>query len=60
MKPVAKSDEDLVVEIPLIVGVGIVGVQPQAVVVPLDVEHVRPVVGVGLSYKAPSMPLLIE
>lgn len=48
MKRVAERENERVLEIPAIVGMGIVAVQPAlAVIVPLDVEHVRVAVGVG-------------
>ncbi len=46
MKRVATEDPE-VVGIPLIVGVGIVGVEPHTVGVVFEVEHVRVAVGVG-------------
>ena len=43
----AETEHDLVVEIPLVVRIRPVGVEPRlAVVVPLEVEHVRVAVGV--------------
>lgn len=48
-KQVSKNDDDHVVEIPAIVRVGIVGVQPPlAIIISLDVEHVWIAVGVGI------------
>ena len=60
MKRVAKTKHDLVVEVPLIVRVDPIRVEPPlAIVVPIDVEHVRVAVRVG-AYSAPSMPPPIE
>ena len=48
MKRVAETEHDLIVEVPLVVGVDPIGVEPpRAVVVALDVEHVRVAIGVG-------------
>ena len=48
MKRVAEGENDLVIEIPAVVGTSVVAVQPAlAVIVPLDVERVRVAVGVG-------------
>jgi len=48
MKRVAKTEDDLVVEIPLVRRIRPIGVEPRlAVVVALDVEHVRVAIGVG-------------
>ena len=48
MKRVAKHEHQLIVEIPPIVGVDPIRVEPPlAVVVPLDVKHVRVAVRVG-------------
>lgn len=48
MKRVARGDEDeTILGVPVIVRLGIVAVQPPTVVVVLDLEHVRVVVGVG-------------
>jgi len=48
MKQVSGTEHKGVVEIPAILGIGIVRVQPPlAVIVPLDVEHVRVAVGVS-------------
>jgi hypothetical protein len=48
MKRVAETEDEPVVELPLIVGIDPIRVEPRlAVVVPLNVEHVRVAVGVG-------------
>lgn len=59
MKRVATEDPD-VVGIPLIVGVGIVGVEPHPVGVVFEVEHVRVAIGVGLLCIAPPVPPRLE
>jgi hypothetical protein len=47
-KRVAKTESNTIVEIPLIVRIGIVGIEPTiAIIVTLDVEHVRVTVRVG-------------
>ncbi len=57
MKRVAKTEDDPIVEIPTIVRVGIVAIEPTlAVVVALDVEHVRVAVRVGLCIALPMPP----
>ncbi len=48
MKRVAETEDDLIVEIPLIVRIRPIGVEPRlAVVVALDVEDVRIAIGVS-------------
>ncbi len=48
MKGVAKTKHDAIVEIPLIVGIRPIRVEPPfTIVVALDVEHVRVAIGVG-------------
>lgn len=48
MKRVAETEHDRVVEIPLVVRIRPIGVEPRlAVIVVLDVEHVRVAIGVG-------------
>ena len=60
MKRVAKAEHDTIVEIPLIVGIRPVRIEPLlAVRVPLDVEDIRVAVGIGLR-AAPSVPLPLE
>ena len=57
MKRVSETNHDNVVEIPAVLRVGIVRVQPPlAVVVPLDVEHVRIAIGIDDLYAYPSRP----
>lgn len=61
MKRVAKTEDDPIVEVPPIVRVSIVAVEPTlTVVVALDVEHVRVAIGVGLSCIASSMTPRLE
>lgn len=59
MKRVATEDPEIV-GIPLIVGVGIVGVEPHAIRVVFEVEHVRIAIGVGLLCIASPAPPRIE
>ncbi len=60
MKKVAGNEHDLVVQIPLIVRIGVIAVQPLlAVIVALHVEDVRVAIGIGLC-AAPSMPPPLE
>lgn len=48
MKRVSETEDDLILKVPLVVGVSVVRVQPLlAIVVPLDVEHILIAVGVG-------------
>ncbi|GEM_PF-4829713 len=48
MKRGAKDEHQHMVEIPAVARVGVVAVQPTfAIVIPLDVEHVRVAIGVG-------------
>lgn len=48
MKRVSETEDDLVVEIPLVVGMGVERVQaPNTIIVPIDVPDPRDLVGVG-------------
>jgi len=48
MKRVAKPEDDAIVEIPLIVGVRPIRIEPApAVIITLDIEHVRVAIGIG-------------
>lgn len=48
MNRVAKTEHDAFIEIPLVVGIGIVAIEPLiAVVIPLHVEDVRIAVGIN-------------
>ncbi len=48
IKRISGAEHDLFVQIPLVVGIGVVRVQPPiAIVVPLDVERLRIAVGIG-------------
>lgn len=61
IKRVAETEHHLAVEIPLVVRVDPIGVEPRlAIVIPVDVEHVRVAVGVRDMYKAPPKPLVPE
>lgn len=48
MKRLSETENDLVLEIPLILGVGIVRVQPTVIAIVLDIEHVRIATGIGI------------
>jgi arsenate reductase-like glutaredoxin family protein len=54
-KTVSEAEHELVVRIPRVVGFRPIVVEPQAVLVAFQVEHVRVAIGVGLC-DAPSMP----
>jgi len=57
MKIVA-AEQEPIIGIPLIVGIAIVGIQPEAVIVPLDVEDVRIAIGVHLMRATPTITAL--
>lgn len=60
MKRVAKTKDNPIVEIPAIVRIGVIAIEPTfTIVVTLDVEHVRVAVGIGL-YTALSLPPHLE
>lgn len=46
MKRVARTEDETIVTIPDIVGVGIVGVEPELGIVAINIEHVEVAVGV--------------
>ena len=50
MKRLSETEDDLVLEIPAIIGVRPIRVQPPLAVIPLDVEDVRAAVGIGNVY----------
>lgn len=61
MKRVAQGEGELVIGIPLVVGVAVVRVEPRTVGVPFQVEEVRVAVAVRqLSRDAPSVPPPLE
>lgn len=61
MERFAKTEDNPIVEVPPIVRVGIVAIEPAVtVVVTLDVEHVRVAIGVGLLCIAPPVPPHLE
>ena len=60
MKQFAKTEHDAIGQIPLIVGIRPVRIEPlRTVVIPLDVEDVRVAVGIGLR-ATPSVPPSLE
>ncbi len=60
MMRVAKTEDDPIVEIPLILGIGVIAIEPAlAIFIALNVEHVRVAVGVGLCSTL-SMPPHLE
>ena len=50
MKRLSETEDDLVLEIPVVAGVRPIRVQPPLVLVPLDVEDIRVAVGIGNVY----------
>lgn len=48
MKRVAETEHDLIVEIPLVVRIRPIRIEPRLMVIPIDVEHVR--VAVRIDY----------
>jgi hypothetical protein len=46
VKRVARTEDETIVTIPNIVGVGIVGVEPELGIVAINIEHIEVAVGV--------------
>jgi len=60
MKRFAGEEDETIVSIPLIVETTIIVVEPRLAIVTIDVEQVRVVITVGISYTLPSMTPKLE
>jgi hypothetical protein len=61
MKRIAETEDDAIVEIPLVVRIRPIRIEPPiATIVTIDHEHVRVAIGVGSVCRASSIPLPFE